>query len=123
MTLEIVRHIGDPLPSNVTRCNAPRPLYGTRAWEGDWCCGRHWADIDDNDPNRDWCLAENESLKAVQIIMVSETDVIAWAHEDYTRMMGGDPWPEWAGDGYAIEHWIQSGRPDPAIQTRMEVTP
>lgn len=37
------------VPAGWLVLNAPRPLLGTRTWEGEWGHGRHWAAIDPED--------------------------------------------------------------------------
>jgi hypothetical protein len=57
--------------------NAPRPLWGTRIWQGDFISGVFYAAIDPNDPEADRFRENNKNLDAVKLEFVTRASVVA----------------------------------------------
>lgn len=57
--------------------NAPRPLFGTHAWEGPFRAGCFYAAIDPADPNAERWESENLRLDARRVELVTNDDVAA----------------------------------------------
>ena len=73
--LQIVKIVGkrpNHIPENWTIWNAPRPLYGDTAWEGDFVHGIFYAAIDPDSPFSESNIKDNISLDAWQLDFVTE---------------------------------------------------
>ena len=67
------------IPAHWPICNAPRPLYGTRTWQGDFIHGVFYAAIDPADEFSAGWLKRNEELDAYEIIYMSRDEAISVA--------------------------------------------
>lgn len=56
--------------------NAPRPLFGTRVWQGDFISGVFYAAVDPNDPDANRFRENNKNLDATLLEFVTRQSVI-----------------------------------------------
>jgi len=62
--------IGQPpegLPAGSIILNAPRPLYGSQEWRGEFCHGIFYVAVFPDQERRAWMLSEDYSLDAWEI--------------------------------------------------------
>jgi hypothetical protein len=63
--------------------NAPRPLYGTKTWEGDFIHGIFYAAIDPADEFAPGWLKENDRNDAYELVYLSREQAIPLAYQYY----------------------------------------
>jgi len=76
-TLQTYYYIGnrpENIPENWTIWNAPRPICGNEAWDGEWLHGRFYTAIDPDDEFAEKMVTENISLDAwmIEYITIEE---------------------------------------------------
>ncbi len=90
-TVNLLRSRGEVVPEDVDAnalifC-APRPLLGTKTWQGDWVAGRFFAAVNLDDPYRAGWIKENKALHAALLTFVSDEQgqamVRAYLHAEY----------------------------------------
>lgn len=77
-TVNLLRTRGEVVPADVDAnaliFNAPRPLLGTKTWQGDWVAGIFFAAVNPDDPYRAGWIKENQALDAALLTFVSEDE-------------------------------------------------
>lgn len=63
--------------------NAPRPLYGTKTWEGDFIHGRFYAAIDPIEEFGEGWAKRNEDLDAYELVFISWEQAVNEAYQWY----------------------------------------
>jgi hypothetical protein len=95
--------------------NAPRPLFGTRIWQGDFISGVFYAAIDPNDPEADRLRENNKNLDAVRLEFVTRQSVIAemvkyynqkYSSERVDKIFSQHPLDEEKTQNMLIETWF-----------------
>lgn len=109
-TVNLLRERGEVVPDGVAAdalifC-APRPLFGTKTWEGDWVAGRFFAAVNPDDPFRGGWIKENKSLHAALLTFVSDERGQEMVR-DYCRAEYGATAEEITSDVFA-EFWRDS---------------
>jgi len=65
--------------------NAPRPLYGHRAWPGPFLHGSFYAAVFDAQENAEFCRRQNEKLDASRVELVDNDDVKCLIEQQLTE--------------------------------------
>ena len=91
-TVNLLRERGEVVPDGVAAdalifC-APRPLLGTKTWQGDWVAGRFFAAVNPDDPFRAGWIKENRSLHAALLTFVSDEQAQAMVRAYYKAEYG-----------------------------------
>ena len=76
------------IPIEWTIYNAPRPLYGSICWQGDFCKGVFYAAVDPADPDAAWMVRRNEELDADVLHYVTEEQAFQGGRARYQAMPG-----------------------------------
>lgn len=62
------------IPADSIIFNAPRPIYGSECWQGDFCSGIFYAAVHVDNPDRAFCIKQNKSLDARVLAYVTESE-------------------------------------------------
>jgi hypothetical protein len=66
-------------------CNAPRPIYGTETWQGNFVSGVFYAAIDPTDTQAAWMLQRNIELQADFLAEASDQLMRDWVKAHCAR--------------------------------------
>jgi hypothetical protein len=66
-----IENVLNGFPPAWTIWNAPRPIYGTTIWQGEFLAGMFWGAIDTGSKWSDWQRVENIGLAACLVKFVS----------------------------------------------------
>jgi hypothetical protein len=66
------------IPEHWQIWNAPRPIYGTILWEGDYLDGIFYAAINPEAEWAEWQTTENVRLDASPVLYRSQAQALAW---------------------------------------------
>lgn len=82
------------VPADSIIFNAPRPLFGTKTWEGEFCSGVFYASVAPDDPHRAWEIKQNRALAADVLAYVdpakARDKIAAELRADYPDQKIGD---------------------------------
>ena len=79
------------IPSDWMVFCAPRPLFGTVTWKGEWIAGCHYAALDfGGGPEIDQCIRDNLDLGAVVVLFVADDRVKPVLAAEYRRGLTND---------------------------------
>jgi hypothetical protein len=79
----------DNIPADWVIFNAPRPLIGTKTWEGDFNHGRFYAAINPKDEFADQNIVENNKLDGWVLEYFLEDQAIEWTIEQTFKYLQG----------------------------------
>ena len=109
-TVNLLRERGEVVPEDVAAdaliFNAPRPLLGTKTWQGDWVAGVFFAAVNPDDPFRAGWIKENLALDAALLTFVSDEQAQEMVR-DYCRKEYGATAEEITSDVFA-DYWRDS---------------
>lgn len=57
--------------------NAPRPLVGDQAWQGEWCKGVFYAAVNPDGSRAAWMIEENRLLDASELVFILFADALS----------------------------------------------
>ena len=75
--------VPDDVPEDWIICNAPRPLYGDREFNGPFLSGVLYVAVDPTGDQAAFCLHRNAELCGVELVFHTEDDLIETALEWY----------------------------------------
>ena len=77
------------LPDGWLMFNGPRPMYGMRAWQGEWCRGSWYAAVD---PSEAEAVAESQKLNAEldgrELVFLPREFVLSEQRKRYIAQLG-----------------------------------
>lgn len=86
-TLKVIRPRPTQAPDGWEVYNAPRPLFGTKTWQGDFICGIFYAAVDPADEYADSWRFENTRNDARLLTFVTREEAMAEALEYYREKL------------------------------------
>ena len=104
-----------PIQSDWIIFNAPRPLYGTQTWQGDFAHGIFYAAVDPvGDPYaHDW-IKRNAELDGWLLEYVTEEDIAKWGRQHLIDQ-GVNP-DDYDQSDYIYAYWHLRGRSETTLE-------
>jgi hypothetical protein len=103
------------VPADAIIFNAPRPLYGTTTWQGDFCSGIFYAAVNADDPYRMEWIKENQKLDARVLAYVPESEARQKV-AGYYKNLGYDVTPEQMDEYWRDSFWQHFGETDLVVE-------
>jgi hypothetical protein len=77
------------VPDDWVIFNAPRPMYGSMTWQGDWCRGIYYAAVDPAEPEAlAECRRKNGEWDGRELVFVTEDEAISRMRAHWVKMAG-----------------------------------
>ena len=115
-TLRIIGSRPEQAPEEWEIHNAPRPIYGTVLWQGDFRHGIFYVAIDPNDERAPFMVKENADLHAYRLEYVSKEAAIAEVEAEMKAEYPDVPREEFTEE-VMLQHWqyVQQKRMDKEV--------
>ena len=98
----VVRFSDEPPASDWYLFNAPRPLSGDGAWEGDWLAGVFYASVNPQGLEAGRHIRDNRDAQARVVVTIAPAQARGVVERHYRRVLAGDLHAKTLGDVLSV---------------------